>query len=117
MCVMLVVDDDELVLCSVSAILSHLGHEVIQAKNGYEATMIYNQKHELINLIIMDIVMPIMDGITAAKTIKDAHPFAKIILMSGHSDQIVPMEADAFLPKPFSSNTLFESIEHVLETA
>ena len=117
MCQMLVVDDDETVRESVSALLTLLGHEIIQARDGLEAVIIYLSKYDKINLVIMDIVMPNMDGITATKEMKKEHPSAKIILMSGQSDKIIPEEADAILLKPFRYKELCETVEQVLKMA
>ena len=114
---MLVVDDDDLVREAVAAILASLGHEVIHARDGLEALTVYNAKYLEINLVIMDIVMPNMDGIAATRAIKDVHPSAKIILMSGYADQLCPAEADAFLPKPFMCRTFCETVEQVLKKA
>ena len=90
MCLLLVVDDDDLVRESLAALLSLLGHDIIQARDGLEAAIIYLSKHDKIHLIIMDTVMPKMDGIAATKVIKKDHPSAKVILMTGKSDQLLP---------------------------
>lgn len=117
MCLMLVVDDDDLLRESVAAILASLGHEIIFARDGLDALTVYNEKYHEIQIVFMDIVMPKMDGIAAARAIKDVHPSAKVILMSGYADQICPAEADAFLPKPFKSKTLFEAVDRLLKMA
>ena len=117
MCLLLVVDDDELVRESVSAILASLGHDILQAGDGLEALVLYNAKHDKIHLIIMDIMMPIMDGIVSIKAIKEKHPFAKVILMSGHSEEKIPKEADAFLSKPFKSKALCDIVDKILKMA
>ena len=114
MCLMLVVDDDELVRVSVAAILATMGHDIIFARDGLDAVAIYKIKHHEINLVLMDIIMPKMDGIAATRAIKNAHPTAKVILMSGYTDHISPIEADAFLPKPFRSKTLCHMVEQIL---
>jgi len=117
MSLLLIVDDDDLVRESLAAILGNLGHDTLQAKDGLEALQLFNARHQEIHLVIMDVVMPKMDGITAAKAIMQAHPSAKVVLMSGHSDQTIPPEAAAFLSKPFKSRTLSETVEHVLRMA
>jgi CheY-like chemotaxis protein len=117
MCLLLVADDDELVRETVAALLANLGHDIIQARDGLEAFLIYMAKFDKIHLVIMDIMMPKMDGIAAAKAIKKEHPSAKVILMSGHSNQVIPREAEALLLKPFRYNDLCETVEQVLEMA
>ena len=114
---MLVVDDDDLLRSAMAAMLARLGHEIIQARDGLEALTIYQAKHPEIHLIIMDIMMPKMNGIAATRAIKEVHPSAKIILMSGRPGQGLPMEADAFLSKPFMSKALYETVEQVLKMA
>lgn len=115
---LLVVDDDETVRESVAAVLSAFGYGVIQAKDGLEAILLYRGMSASISLIIMDVVMPRMDGIAAARVIKEMNPFAKIILMSGYSEQ-PPMEVkpDGFIPKPFKSKNLRVIVEQVLQMA
>jgi CheY-like chemotaxis protein len=116
-CLVLVVDDDDLVRESLAALLRLLGHDIIQAKDGLEATTIYLSKHDKIHLVIMDIVMPKMDGIAATKAIKKEHPSARIILMSGLSDQLPPVDVNAFLCKPFRYKDLCETVEEILKMA
>jgi len=117
MCLLLVVDDNDLMRESVAALLSLLGHDTIQARDGLEAAVIYLSKYDKIHLIIMDMVMPKMDGITATKAIKKDHPFAKIILMSEQPDQSLPKEANALLYKPFRYRDLCATVEQVLQMA
>jgi len=117
MSLLLIVDDDDLVRESLAAILGNLGHDTIEATDGLEALEVFKARHQEIHLIIMDVVMPRMDGITATKAIMKAQPSAKVILMSGHSHQTIPPEAAAFLTKPFKSGTLAETVEQVLKLA
>jgi CheY-like chemotaxis protein len=110
---LLVVDDDETVRESVAAILDSGGHQIILARDGQEAMQKYRARADQIDLVLMDVIMPKLDGIAAARAIRAAHPSARIILMSGCLEQ-VPPEADAFLPKPFRSRELFEAVQRVL---
>ncbi len=112
----LVVDDDDLVRLSVTAILAATGYEVVEAKDGLEALQLHKKLGSKIVLVIMDILMPRLDGISAAQMIKEIDPSAKVILMSGYSEQL-PSDAkvDAFLPKPFRSKELLRTIQQVLQ--
>lgn len=114
MCLLLVVDDDDALREAMAAILAALGHDVLHARDGLEALHIHKAKHDQIHLILMDIKMPKMDGIAATKVIKETYPSAKIILMSGNPEH-VPVEADAFLSKPFRSKDLFQIVHQTLE--
>lgn len=80
--------------------------EVFQAENGQVAVDICNNKP--IDLIFMDIVMPIMDGLEATKLIKKEHPSALIIVVSSENDEatkikILQAGAEDYVLKPFSS--------------
>jgi two-component system cell cycle sensor histidine kinase/response regulator CckA len=114
----MVVDDDNAIRELVTAIMSGIGHDIIQANNGQEALDIFNEKNKIINLIIMDITMPIMNGINAAIAMREVNPDAKIILTSGYSDNAAEVaNPNAFLAKPFDSKALCEIVRQVLEVA
>jgi len=79
----LVVDDDEMVRDFVTAILATFGHDSVPAGDGVEALLAFQYLRHQISLVIMDIMMPRMDGIAVTKVIKEANPSAKVILMTG----------------------------------
>jgi len=111
----LVVDDDELVRISVANLLQALGFTTSEASDGLEAIRLYQSRHGEFSLVLMDIVMPNLDGIDASKEIKTHDPAVKVVLMSGYSDRpVVEAEADAFLSKPFTSRELLQTVEKVL---
>ena len=69
----LVCDDEKDIVSAISIYLTSDGYEVIPARNGLEALDIV--KHNDVHLVLMDIMMPVMDGITATKTIRSLkHP-------------------------------------------
>ena len=113
---LLIADDDDLVRESIQEMLSSLGHKTIQAKDGLEAVSIYKTMLGQISLIIMDIKMPRMDGIEAAKLIKEFDGAAKIILISGYTEKIPSgINPSAFLAKPFKRAALCEIVQLVLK--
>ena len=80
--------------------------EVLQAENGQVAVDICNDTP--IDLVFMDIVMPVMDGLDATRIIKKAHPSALIIVVSSENDEAVKVKilqagAEDYVLKPFSS--------------
>jgi CheY-like chemotaxis protein len=100
----------------VTAILAGLGYKIIEAKDGLEALLVYQAQRDDISLIIMDVMMPRMDGIAATKVIKVSNPSAKVILMSGHSEHdSAEAKADAFIHKPFTSKDLLETVQKVIQ--
>jgi CheY-like chemotaxis protein len=114
----LVVDDDEMVRDFVTAILATFGHDSVSAGDGVEALLAFQYLRHQISLVIMDIMMPRMDGIAVTKLIKEANPSAKVILMTGCPEQFsAEVKPDAFLPKPFRSKDLRETVEKVLNMA
>src|SRR5664279_82841 len=108
----LVVDDDEMVRIGVSNLLQAIGYTTIEAADGLEALHVYQTRHEDISLVVMDIIMPNLDGVDASKGIKELDPAAKVILMSAHVDRAMDAaHADAFLTKPFTSKKLFQTVQ------
>ena len=112
----LLVDDDCLLLETTSRLLSALGFQVLEAVDGQDALDQYQAHRDAICLVIMDIVMPRMDGLEAARRIRALDPSAKVILSSGFTDRpITDAAADAFLPKPYRGRALCEAIQQVLQ--
>jgi CheY-like chemotaxis protein len=114
---LLVVDDDETVRESLREMLVSLKFDIVEAADGVEALLVYQAFRSEIQLVIMDIVMPRMDGIAATKAIKETNPYAKVILISAYSDKI-PSSArpSAFLLKPFSRKDLCDIVQLVLKS-
>jgi len=111
----LLVDDEALVRKSASAMLKTSGFAFIEAVDGQDAVLKYQEFHDQITLVLMDIAMPKLSGIQAARQIKNIDYFAKIILMSGSSFQPPSDEvADAFLIKPLRGRDLLNAVHRVL---
>jgi CheY-like chemotaxis protein len=114
---LLVVDDDSMLRECIVQILSSKGYLVVEAKDGVEALMEIRQSRDEISLVLMDVMMPRMDGIAATALIKLADPSMKVILMSGKMPEALEAgKADAFLCKPFQSKDLIEVVQRNLKT-
>jgi two-component system cell cycle sensor histidine kinase/response regulator CckA len=103
----LIVDDEDQVLDACRAMLNQLGYNTILAKNGKEAVEIFQKENANIDLIILDMIMPVMDGLTAYGHLKEINANVKILLSSGYSitdnvKEIVAKGCDEFIQKPFS---------------
>lgn len=108
----LLVEDDELSQKVTTFYLKRFGHEVDIANNGYEAVSRF--KNEKYDLILMDIQMPEMDGLQAAREIRrieDDYPekgHTTIIALTTNPDKALIFKAgmDGYTQKPFSFNGL-----------
>ena len=115
----LVVDDETPMLEVTKATLETYNYQVSTAINGIEAVATYANNKDAIALVVMDIMMPGMDGKTAIRTLKQIDPEVKIIAVSGLiSDREIINELDkqviAFLSKPYSNEELLETIYEIV---
>lgn len=91
----LLVEDNEINLRLTEELLSKLGHEVIEARNGQEAVSL--AKARPFDLILMDIRMPVMDGLTATKAIRDGAGPCKDVPIVALSANVLPQARDRFI--------------------
>lgn len=113
----LLVDDDPKILASLSSILENQGFKTISTTDGYEALKIV-EKEEL-DTVILDLVMPSVDGITVLKKILDMKPLLPVIMLSGHGTIPKAVEATKlgaydFLEKPIESGKIIITIENAI---
>ncbi len=113
----LIVDDDPTTLHLITTSLSACGHTIITAANGQEGCD--KLKTETPDLIISDMLMPVMDGITFYKNIKKNKATANIpvLILTGRGkmeDSLRVMGVNDFLAKPFKSSILISKIENLL---
>lgn len=100
----LVVDDEHRVRDEIAEFLTENKYEVYKASAPSEAFLILKEKE--VHIVILDIKLPEMDGLTALQVIKENYPDTEVIMISGHGDMYSVIEAmrhDAadFFPKPF----------------
>ena len=112
----LVVDDDKEILFSMSKLLEYDGFHVIQAKNGIEA--LEQCEKEKPDLIILDIMMPKLDGIAALMKIREVSHIPVIILSAKTQDQDkvygLTMGADDYISKPYNPAELGARVKALL---
>ena len=113
----LVVDDETAILEVTKATLETYNYQVLTASDGIKAIATYAQNRD-IDLVIMDIMMPLMDGKTAIRTIKQIDSEVKIIAVSGLIErQEIVTELDsevvAFLNKPYSNDDLLKMLQEI----
>ncbi len=114
----LLVEDEDAVRLFTSRALTNKGYKVIQASSGEEGLELFKQNTQDIELLITDVIMPVMDGPTLVKALKKMNKGLKVIFISGYAEDIVrkDMQDDTchFLPKPFSLVQLAETVKTVL---
>jgi DNA-binding NtrC family response regulator len=113
----LVVDDEEFMLQSLSKLLSLMGFETKTANCGEKALQIL--KNGSVDLIITDINMPGMSGMDLLKRVKEKDPRLPVIIITGFGaekakEMAEQNNADGFLPKPFRMNDIKDMIDKVL---
>ena len=113
----LVVDDEEVVRLSCHRVLSGAGYWVETAPDGVEAMRICRK--EPYDLIIIDIMMPELDGFTVIQAIREERPDTPFIIITGldqtsMSIRAGEMGAAAYIGKPFDPDELLTRVAHVL---
>ncbi|MFH0903663.1 MAG: response regulator [Methanobacteriota archaeon] len=111
---LLVVDDAPHVLKALRDTLEARGYEVYEAVNGEEALTRYREVRP--DVVLMDILMPKMDGITATRNIINYDPEAKIIAVTavgkrGLEKECIEAGASGFIMKPFKTKELLNIID------
>lgn len=119
----LVVDDEECLLSTVSLALKIAGYEVETAKNGKVALDKINEaqkKDNPFDLILTDILMPDMDGIRLMEKLNHKNMGIPVFVISGHGDKNTLMEllrrgCEDFIYKPFQPESLVQRINNYFD--
>jgi len=115
----LLVDDEETVITVSKDMLEALEYSVISARSGQEAVALFEKNHHLIDLVILDVIMPDMGGEETFNELKKIDPSVSVILSSGYSldglaMKIMDRGCKAFIQKPFTINALSQKLRDVL---
>ncbi len=114
----LFVDDEEMLATSVQLILSSFGFKVFTAKSGLEAIQFYSENSKSIDLVLLDMNMPKMDGRETLLELKKIRPDIKALMLSGYSQDQAAAEEElgirGFIQKPFTEDDLTEKIAKIL---
>ena len=87
----LIVDDEEMVLNVGTELVKHMGYDVLEARSGKEAIEVYKKNKCKVDMVVLDMIMPDMDGGRAYEQMKEINPDVKVILTSGYGpDSQVP---------------------------
>jgi response regulator NasT len=112
----LVADDESIIRLGLRTMLAALGHEAVLAANGREALELVRNTH--IDLALLDIQMPLTDGLAAARTIARMRPMPILILTAYSEQDLIEQAAQlpiqGYLVKPVSERELAAAIEIAL---
>ncbi|MBI4028150.1 MAG: response regulator [Verrucomicrobia bacterium] len=119
----LLVDDEVFVLEIARGTLESCGYRVLTARDGTEALTQYAQHRELIAVVLMDLMMPYMDGVSAIRALRKMNPNLRIIASSGmakngNDDGTLrdpSLNIQVFLQKPYSAEKLLVTLNRVLK--
>lgn len=116
----LVVDDEAMVRRLSVAMFKRFGFEVLSAESGAEALRIFREQGDRIGLVVLDQVMPGMDGATVLRELRGIRPDVRVLLVSGFSEHEVlacfkGMEPAGFLRKPYDMASLRSELSRVMD--
>ncbi|HEY1490054.1 MAG TPA: ATP-binding protein [Verrucomicrobiae bacterium] len=110
----LVVDDEELMLTMAETILAEFGYRVLTAGSGQKAMAILSRDDIKVELIITDLVMPVMSGRELVERTRQLRPGTKVLCMSGYLMPADQQGGMAYLQKPFTSRDLLARVKQVI---
>ena len=114
-----ITEDDESVRNLTSDVLSEAGHEVITAANGEEAVVLVTDSPDSVDLVVLDVIMPVLGGYEAAKRIREVRPDIPLIFCSGYKegqndrDIYKHLDRSRFLSKPYSMAQLLNAVNEL----
>ena len=113
----LLVEDEDMVRAVAQRALTRNGYTVVTATNGEEALELLEERND-IDLLVSDVVMPVMDGPTMVRKVRSDHPDMPVLFMSGYAEEqlrkTIDLDQMGFLPKPFSVQQLSEAVRTMM---
>jgi CheY-like chemotaxis protein len=116
----LLVEDEIFVRQLAATVLRERGYTVIEAANGAEGLFFAPQHQGKIDLVLTDVVMPVMNGKEMADALRKTHPDTKVLFTSGYSAEVIGHHGVLepgieFLQKPFQGTALARRVREVLD--
>lgn len=119
---LLVVDDDPQICSLIAAVLEPAEFSVITANTGADAVKLMEAAGDTIDVLVTDVVMPMLNGAELATIARFGRPNLRVIFMSGHPDDVVERYGVAkngarCIKKPFSPSVLEQAVREELQAA
>jgi len=116
----MLVDDEPMLRFVAGSILTELGYQTIEAENGLQAAEVFRQHHKSLSLVVLDMIMPNMNGKECFFELKKIDPAVKVLVSSGFSgdeDVEAMKEAGArwFIRKPFTAAELSQAVAEAIK--
>jgi two-component system, cell cycle sensor histidine kinase and response regulator CckA len=116
----LVVDDERITRRVAYRILSEQGYRVFEAASAEEALSVLEMAHRYVHLILLDVVMPPVDGVLLGRDISARWPTLRLLYMSAHPAEVLAENGLSdlrvqFLAKPFTRDELLKKVQESLE--
>lgn len=117
-----VVDDEAVMRKTSKGILEKLGYSVVFAENGEQAVEVFRERHEEIQVTLLDMAMPKKNGREAYVEMKAIDPNLKVLLVSGFKrddriDEVLKLGVNGFIKKPFSLIILAQEIKKLINSS
>ncbi len=115
----LVIDDEEIIRLVAKSLLENMGYTVLLASDGQEGIEIFELNQDIISAVILDVIMPRMDGRETLAELQKINPEIKIIMASGFSqadkiDDFILSGAKEFIHKPYRQKELYLALRKIL---
>jgi CheY-like chemotaxis protein len=117
----LLVDDEMMITDVGGAMLQKLGYDVITANTGKQSIDIINKKSKTIHMVILDMIMPDLDGGKTFDGIRSIDPTMPVLLSSGYAmdnqtEEILKRGCNGFIQKPFNMSELSQKVRSILDS-
>lgn len=110
----LMVDDEDLLLTMGQTVLSAFGYRVLTANSGAKALELFHKEKSNVDLVITDLVMPLMSGRELIEKLRSLQPDLLILCTSGFVRPVPVDEEENYLKKPFTSQELLAKVKQIL---
>jgi len=115
------VDDEPQIILAVKELFAELGYKILTAQSGKKAIELYRERHEEIQLVILDMIMPEMNGKETLVNLMEIDKNVRVLLSSGYNingeaGEILDMGCKGFIQKPFRLDELSRKIRNMLDS-
>ena len=118
----LIAEDEPFIRDITRDSLEFHGYKTVMANDGIEALSMYLQHRDDVRIVLLDMIMPYMDGPSTIRALEKLNPNVKLIAVSGSTEKFKAAEAASrrplrFLPKPYTTDKLLQTLDEVLHEA